>query len=97
MTTVSSLEGEAAACRLQATRLEVVVAHYLEPALRLLPQVWVGPAADRLEQDLIRFRETVRSVRWQLRNRAVRLESEAAVLRTAEPISSLSGLAADVV
>jgi len=97
MATPSSLEGEAAVCRLQASRLEGVVAHYLDPALRLLPQAWLGPAADQLEQDLFRYRETVRSVRWELRNRAIRLEAEAAAMRATETVGSPSGVVVDVV
>ena len=92
MATSSSLEGEAAVCRLQASRLDGVIAHYLDPALRLLPQVWLGPAADQLEQDLIRYRETVRSVRWELRNMVNRLEGEAAAMRASETVGFPSGV-----
>ena len=47
--------------------------------------------------DLIRYRETVRSVRWELRNRAIRLEAEAAAMRATETVGSPSGVVVDVV
>ena len=97
MATASSLEAEAAACRYQALRLDGLIDQYLDPALRLLPRVWVGPAADHLGRELLRYLETVRSVRWELRRKAAQLESEAAVQSASEAAGACLGVATDAV
>jgi len=81
--TPQALEVLATRLRTEAARLDRAISFYVDPALQLLPQVWVGPAADRLETELIGHRKVLWSVIGRLVTRAAALENEAAQLRVA--------------
>lgn len=85
--TPEALEVLATRLRTEAARLDQAISSYIDPALRLLPQVWVGPAADRLEAELIGHRKVLWSVVGRLVARAASLEYEAARLRAAEGVA----------
>lgn len=85
--TSEALEGLAARIRTEAARLDRAISFYVDPALQLLPQVWVGPAADRLETELVGHRKVLWSVIGRLVARAAALENEAAQLRVAEGVA----------
>lgn len=84
MATAASLESAAARLRNEAARIETVIEWNLDPVIAALPDVWVGPAADQLERDLLSHNEVLRSVKGELRSRASQLDWEAAELRAAE-------------
>ncbi|MDF1596707.1 MAG: hypothetical protein P1T08_11560 [Acidimicrobiia bacterium] len=83
MAGADSLELAAARLRVESNRLEDAIASYLEPSLLQLPEVWIGPAADQLERDLLSHRLVLRGVARGLRAGASRLEWEAAGIRAA--------------
>ena len=92
MATAAALELAAARLRAEATRLDQAIAGYVEPAMRLLPHVWVGPAADQLERELIDHRQVLRTVAGQLGARASSLEWQAAELRAEEMALAAEGI-----
>ena len=92
MSTAAALELAAGRLRVQATRLDQAITGYVEPAMRLLPQVWVGPAADQLERELIDHRQVLRTVAGQLGARASSLEWQAAEIRAGEMALAAEGI-----
>jgi len=92
MATAAALEMAAARLRAEATRLNQAIAGYVEPAMRLLPLVWVGPAADQLERELIDHRQMLRAVAGQLGARASSLEWQAAEIRAEEMALAAAGV-----
>ncbi len=91
METAASLELVAARLRVEAARLDRAIVRYVEPAMRLLPEVWVGPAADHLERELLNHRRLLGTVVSRLCTRAGSLEWQAAELRAAEAAAALGG------
>jgi hypothetical protein len=90
--TAEALEALAARLRTEAARLDRAISFYVDPALVLLPQVWVGPAADRLEAELNGHRKVLLSVIGRLGVRASALDREATEIRAAEvALASVSG------
>lgn len=61
-----------------ACHIEAASAMYLEPALRLLPLAWVGPAADHLEEQLSATRISIAELASRLRRDAAYLRAEVA-------------------
>ena len=94
MPTAAALESAAARLRVEAHRIESAVASYLEPAVARLPELWVGPAADQLETELIEHRGVLWVVAAELRATAGRLEWRATEIRAAEtlPTPELEGV-----
>lgn len=92
METAAHLELVAMRLRVEATRLDGVIVRYVEPAMRLLPEVWVGPAADHLERELLGHRRLLQAVVSRLWARAGSLEWQAAELRAAEAAGALGGV-----
>ncbi|MDH5374096.1 MAG: hypothetical protein OEX97_14220 [Acidimicrobiia bacterium] len=82
--TAPALEAAAARMRVIAARIEGVIASYLDPAVRLLPQVWIGPAADQLELEMLGHRASLLTVAANLRSRANGLDGQAAEIRAGE-------------
>ena len=82
--TAASLEAAAARLRVIAARIEGVIVSYLDPVVRLLPQVWIGPAADQLETEMLGHRASLLAVAANLRTRANGLDREAAEIRACE-------------
>lgn len=97
MTSAASLNAAAARLRNEAQRIEQVVAAYLTPVLQLLPGVWQGPAADRLEQQLLGHRTELRSVARELHRRSIEFDARAAQLRAMGGPSLAEGVGAGAV
>ncbi len=97
MTSAASLDAAAARLRIEAQRIEQVVAGYLTPVLEQLPGVWRGPAADRLEQQLLGHRTVLRSVTRELHRRSIELDSRAAQLRAMGAPPGAEGVGADAI
>lgn len=84
MASAASLESAAARLRSEAARIETVIESNLDPVVVALPEMWIGPAADQLERDLLNRKAILRSVKGELRSKASQLDWEAAEIRATE-------------